>query len=107
MPAAAVSTLVTNPLTFGPLYYAAYKLGHWVGGAPVHVDPPSIEANGADVAGLPREEVRLWQRLRTVGKPLLLGLTIIASITGLLSYALVTLAWLGWTWYKRRGRRQR
>ena len=32
VPAAAASTLVTNPLTFGPLYYVAYQLGHRITG---------------------------------------------------------------------------
>jgi uncharacterized protein (DUF2062 family) len=27
VPAAVASTLVTNPVTFGPLYYAAWRLG--------------------------------------------------------------------------------
>lgn len=49
--------------------------------------------------------MRLWQRLTSVGKPLLLGLAIIATVMGLLSYALIALAWHGWTWFKRRKRR--
>lgn len=120
VPAAAVSTLITNPLTFGPLYYAAYKLGHWITGAPQLAPPPNghghghgngngnVDANHDEklqAAGLPKEEVRLWQRMTSVGKPLLLGLAIIATLMGLLSYALIALAWHGWTWFKRRRRR--
>ena len=104
-PAAAVSTLITNPLTFGPLYYAAYKLGHWVTGAPDRAGSTRAGDDELHAAGLPREEVRLWQRMTTVGKPLLLGLAIIATAMGLLSYALIALAWHGWTWFKRRRRR--
>lgn len=107
VPAAAVSTLVTNPLTFGPLYYAAYKLGHWVTGtADKTAGPDGASAEDLPAAGLPKEDVRLWQRLASVGKPLLLGLAIIATVMGLLSYALIALAWHGWTWFKRRKRRQ-
>lgn len=105
VPAAAVSTLVTNPLTFGPLYYAAYKLGHWVYGAPARATPAILGEDAATAAGLPRQEIALWVRLRTVGKPLLLGLAIIATVMGLLSYALIAMAWRAWTWYKRRRRR--
>ncbi len=106
VPAAAVSTLVTNPLTFGPLDYAAYKLGHWVTGAPDKAAlPDGTTAEDLQAAGLPKEDVRLWQRLTSVGKPLLLGLAIIATVMGLLSYALIALAWHGWTWFKRRKRR--
>jgi hypothetical protein len=105
VPAAAVSTLVTNPLTFGPLYYAAYKLGHWITGAPEKAEPNGVTARELQAAGLPKEEVRLWQRMTSVGKPLLLGLAIIATLMGLLSYSLIALTWLGWTWFKRRKRR--
>ena len=30
VPAAATSTFVTNPVTFAPVYYAAYRLGVWI-----------------------------------------------------------------------------
>ncbi len=100
--AAAVSTLVTNPLTFGPVYYAAYRLGHWITGEPTPLLKLPPEAIPPD---LPREDVRLWQRITTVGKPLLLGLAIIASVMGVLSYMLIALAWRAWRWYTRRNRR--
>ena len=105
VPAAAVSTLVTNPLTFGPLYYVAFKLGHWVTGSPPKAAPDDTSAEELRAAGLPKEEVRLWQRMTSVGKPLLLGLAIIATLMGLLSYALIALVWHAWTWFKRRKRR--
>ena len=102
VPAAAVSTLITNPLTSAPVYYAAYKLGHRITGeaAPlVDVAPSSLPSD------LPKEEVRLWQRVTALGKPLLLGLGIIASVMGVLSYALIALVWTGWRWFKRRKRK--
>lgn len=105
VPAAAVSTLVTNPLTFGPLYYAAFKLGHWVTGSPPKAKHDEQSADELHAAGLPKEEVRLWQRMTSVGKPLLLGLAIIATLMGVLSYALIALTWHAWTWFKRRKRR--
>ena len=105
VPAAAVSTLVTNPLTFGPLYYAAFKLGHWVTGSPPKAEHDEKSADELHAAGLPKEEVRLWQRMTSVGKPLLLGLAIIATLMGVLCYALIALTWHAWTWFKRRKRR--
>ncbi|MCB2043857.1 MAG: DUF2062 domain-containing protein, partial [Rhodoferax sp.] len=62
-------------------------------------------ADELHAAGLPKEEVRLWQRMTSVGKPLLLGLAIIATLMGVLSYALIALTWHAWTWFKRRKRR--
>lgn len=105
VPAAAVSTLVTNPLTFGPLYYAAYKLGHWLTGTPDKAGREHAAASDLHAAGLPKDEVHLWQRMTRIGKPLLLGLAIIATLMGVLSYTLIALLWHGWTWYKRRKRR--
>lgn len=103
VPAAAASTLVTNPLTFGPLYYAAYQLGHSIiGAAPVEELPTP---NGIQKAVLPPHHKPMWQRVSDMGKPLLLGLTILATLMGLLSYAVTSLAWHGWTWFKRRRRR--
>lgn len=32
LPAAAASTLISNPVTFGPLYYTAFQLGSWLTG---------------------------------------------------------------------------
>lgn len=108
VPAAAASTLVTNPLTFGPLYYMAYQLGHRILGEPpspalAHAPefPPDIQK-----ATLPQHPHQpMWSRISALGKPLLLGLVILATLMGLLSYSLTSLAWHGWTWFKRRRRR--
>lgn len=105
VPAAAVSTLVTNPLTFGPLYYVAYQLGHRIIGEPhfkATVPTPDIH-----MATMPQQSQRpIWERLSALGKPLLLGLVILATLMGLLSYGITSLAWHGWTWLKRRRKRR-
>jgi hypothetical protein len=44
----------------------------------------------------------LWQRLHEVGKPLLLGLALMATLTGLAAYALVSALW----WLHQRWRRE-
>ena len=44
LPAAAASTLITNPVTFGPLYYVAYQLGSWVTS---ETSPPQEDAKTA------------------------------------------------------------
>lgn len=103
VPAAAASTLVSNPLTFGPLYYAAYQLGHRIIGAS-HVDTPARPTAIEQMAPPPQQQTT-WKRLSDMGKPLLLGLAILATLMGLLSYAVTSLAYHGWTWFKRRRRR--
>ncbi len=103
VPAAAAATLVTNPLTFGPLYYVAYRLGHRIIDTPHAIAMPS--PGGIQSTALPTQQQPMWKRVSDMGKPLMLGLTILATLMGLLSYAVTSLAWHGWTWFKRRRRR--
>jgi len=98
LPVAAASTLITNPVTFGPVYYAAYRLGSWLTG---ETSPP---AEAATDASAPDVEKSLWQRIVTLGKPLLVGLASMAAIAGLLTYAVIDLIWRWQT--KRRWRRR-
>ena len=101
VPAAAASTLVTNPVTFGPIYYAAYHLGAWVTGQEAR--PKALEKSQTVPEGA---EVGVWQRLRALGLPLLVGLAIAATLMGLASYLLISLAWYLRVMRKRRqGRR--
>lgn len=84
VPAAAASTLITNPITFGPVYYAAYNLGHWlIRGSHSQSAPP-----GAGDGDKP-----LLKRLREMGLPLLTGLAVMATLFGLASYALISAGW--------------
>jgi len=109
VPSAMASTLVTNPVTFPPVYYAAWKLGGWLlgedtrGPAPV---PAAVApaADTSDTAAPAPWLVRTWRAVTGVGKPLLLGLAIFAVAGGLLVYALIQ---IGWAWRVRRKRRRR
>jgi hypothetical protein len=96
LPAAAASTLITNPVTFGPIYYAAYRLGSWLTG---ETDPPQEDA---ETARMTEPDKTFWQRITSLGKPLLVGLLIMASLCGLATYVLIDLLW---RW--RTGRRWR
>ncbi len=106
VPTAVASTLVTNPITFPPVYYAAWKVGSAIlgesGPAPrlgVAVPPPA----GAAAQGNWLQ--RTWAGLQRVGKPLMLGLAIFACGFGLLVYALVHLGWRAQVRFKRWRRR--
>ena len=96
IPAAAASTLVTNPVTSGPIYYAAYQLG-----SAITEQPATPAANLGVVAGhnIADDSQGILEKIQAMGKPLLIGLGICATITGLLSYALVSLFWV---WRDRR-----
>jgi uncharacterized protein (DUF2062 family) len=100
VPAAVASTLVTNPLTFAPIYYAAYRTGTWIVGD----DESGAETDSAMANQLAKQETRFWQRISSLGKPLLVGLALYATLAGFLVYALITFAWRIWVWQRRRRR---
>ncbi|WP_413925864.1 DUF2062 domain-containing protein [Candidatus Accumulibacter phosphatis] len=90
---AAAGTLVTNPLTVPPIYYAAYHLGAWATGASPTAaislaDPTSIGAN-----------------LGAIGIPLFAGLAIAASFAAVASYLLISQVWIWRVSTKRRSAR--
>jgi uncharacterized protein (DUF2062 family) len=104
LPAAMLSTLVSNPVTFGPIYYGAYRLGAWVTGS--QELPKKLDLSDPQAAdGNP--DVSFWKRITQLGKPLLVGLSITAITMGLLTYGLITLAWRWRTVTKRRDRLRR
>lgn len=105
VPTAVASTLVSNPVTYAPLYYAAYRIGSAILGE---------EAPRQDAApAAPREPGALgWAaywgaRIAALGRPLLLGMAVMASVAGLAAWLLATWLWrlkVWWDW-RRRGRR--
>lgn len=103
IPAAAASTLITNPVTFAPIYYAAYHLGAWISGAPIPAQPAGTESAVAKPLDV---DASYWERISSLGKPLLIGLLIMATLMGLLSYGLINLIWHWRTAAKRRSRKQ-
>lgn len=87
LPAAAASTLITNPLTLGPLYYSAYQLGSWLTG------DTSLPSEAPDQTASSDPERSSWQRILAFIKPLLVSLAIMAVFSGLLTYALIAVFW--------------
>ncbi len=104
LPVAAFTTLYTNPFTILPLYAVAYELGAWFGGvrsgAPVnHFTLPEMHWRS-----WPSD---LWAWMVMLGKPLLIGLPLLALILGIAGYVAVRVAWrvavmLRWRARKRR-----
>lgn len=107
VPAAVASTLVTNPATFGPLYFVAYRVGERVlGTRDAGVTEASLEARST---GWTQWTSFLWERLHALGRPLLIGLAIMAVLLSVASYVAIELLWrvstiLAW---RRRARERR
>jgi uncharacterized protein (DUF2062 family) len=86
IPTAVASTLVTNPVTFAPIYYAAYHLGAML------IGDDGVPRDLGDVQTAPAEAGWI-ARIAALGKPLLLGLLILASSMGALAYLLISGLW--------------
>lgn len=101
IPAAMASTFISNPVTFAPIYYLAYRTGLKLTGEKPKkelVQPNTAHANQ------PTDEKGWWHRARKMGKPLIVGLGLFAVIGGVLSYVLVNLVWLICVRWKRHRR---
>ena len=106
LPIAVAVTLYSNPFTVVPLYYAAFKLGQFAM-FQRDGDLPSV------ALALEGKGFREWiptalDWLATVGKPLLLGLPLLAILLSLIGYFLVDWGWrlhVMSEWRKRQMRR--
>jgi uncharacterized protein (DUF2062 family) len=90
VPIAAAGTLVTNPLTVPPIYYAAYQLGAWATGS------------SATAAVSWADPVSVLASLGAIGVPLFTGLAITASFAAVASYLLISQVWIWHVAAKRR-----
>lgn len=101
LPVAAVSTLVTNPFTFAPVYVAAYYTGAAILGEQAdEAAAQTLAAGGAELS---------WSdRFADVGRPWLVGLVVFAVVGGAFTWVAVNVAWIaGVRWRRWRTRRRR
>lgn len=107
IPAAVGSTLITNPITFAPVYYAAYHLGTWMLG---QAEVPVVEVDLENVAARTETGLALWMdRLATVGAPLAAGLFTLAVSLSVVIYFAVHWAWrlrIMRAWQRRKANRR-
>lgn len=87
LPIAMFTTLYTNPITYMPLYFAAYKIG-----AAVLRIPPADKLHFPDW-GQAGYFSQLGEWLMGAGKPLLIGVPILGSSLAIIGYFIV---WFGW-----------
>ncbi len=84
--AAAAATFVSNPLTFGPIYFAAYQLGAAVLQAVgLRAAAPAVTAGEWLDTG--------WSVFLVHGQPLLLGAVLMATVAGGAGYWLTQAVW--------------
>ncbi|MDQ5915677.1 MAG: uncharacterized protein QG584_1569, partial [Pseudomonadota bacterium] len=89
LPLALATTLYTNPLTIVPLYIAAFGIGQFVLGSGVEfIAPPAYDF---------RNPAGWMQAMSTwtygLGKPLLVGLILLATMLAVVGYFTVKAAW--------------
>lgn len=107
LPIAIASTLVTNPVTFAPVYVFAHQLG-----ASLMHEPDAVVPDVARLEmNVPQQDTGWWQGFRTgllaLGKPLLLGLAVLAVSASIVTYMLIMLLWrlkIMRNWSRRKGR---
>jgi len=81
IPVAAVTTFATNPLTIGPMFYFAYRLGQRL----LDLEPRPFRFE-LSLEWLSGQFLTMWQ-------PLLLGCVILGSLAALIGYVVLDLLW--------------
>jgi uncharacterized protein (DUF2062 family) len=97
---AAAFTLVVNPLTIPPMYYAAYRIGSWE----LHHDATLVNPAAAERASGELARFLFW--IHQASGPIALGIVTIALAVALIGYMGSAVLWRGWRHSKWRGRRQ-
>lgn len=91
---AAAATLVTNPLTLGPVYWLAYRLGRWLNGAGSASAADGAQVAAADTALMQADSASsLLEAAKLAGWPLLSGLLALAVCGAIAGPMLVHLFW--------------
>jgi len=104
LPLALLTTLYTNPFTIVPLYILAFSMGEALLGRGEARFTPPPEWSGGDVLG---GVAALADWMIALGRPLALGLVVLASCLALAGYLLTRIAWRTYLihhWRKRRRR---
>lgn len=105
LPAAAVGTLVSNPVTVGPIYWLAHQAGSAILGPAGPDQSGSTLADAIETAAVPSTSADWIERIADVGAPLMVGLALFAAGGALLTWLAVRVVWRLHVVWQRRGRR--
>jgi hypothetical protein len=88
LPVSAVLVWVTNPLTMGPIFFFAYKVGTWILGTPVPVETAEM-VEAVQVSALQ------WftGEIKENWKPFLLGSLVCGLASALVGYVTIRISW--------------
>jgi hypothetical protein len=106
-PLAVIATFYTNPLTIVPLYLLAYEYGRLFVPDSTAVPPAFHMPTGAGIAGF-MPALSTW--MIGLGKPLAVGLVLLATTLAATGWVVVRVGWrchAVWAWRRRARRRQR
>lgn len=102
---AAIATLVSNPFTYGPIYYFAYRLGTAIL-PPAAATSAVVEKDHATAVLQSLVDALHW--LTGIGRPLVLGMVLMALTAAIIGYFGVLGLWrLNVVLKRRRQRNQR
>ena len=104
LPVALFVTLYTNPFTILPLYLLAYQMGAWVSGTRNGLETAKLSFPALHWQGW---EGEMWGWLAQLGKPLLIGLPLLAIGLAIAGYIAVRIIWRVVVILKWRARRRR
>ena len=96
---AAAFTLVVNPVTIPPLYYAAYRIGSWE----LHHDATLVDPHAAERFSSELSRLLFW--IHQASGSIAVGVLPIAAAAAAVGYVLAALIWRYWTrsrWQQRR-----
>lgn len=97
---AAAFTLVVNPLTIPPMYYAAYRIGWWE----LHHDAPLMNPAAAERFSSELSRLLFW--IHEASGPIAVGIFSIAAAAAVVGYFGARLVRTSWLKGKLRQRRQ-
>jgi len=95
----AAFTLVVNPLTIPPLYYAAYRIGSWE----LHHEAPLVNQAAAERFSSELSRLLFW--IHQASGPIAVGVITIAAAAAVIGFFASSVTWRWWLGSRLRQRR--